>query len=77
MIPCRRDRYTNKDGPDGWWPTPEPPHRINQIYLDPLLARLAGEHPRVRYINQLEVAGFTQSADGVVGGSHRSWHRRA
>ena len=26
-IPCRRDRYTMKDGPDGWWPTPEPPHR--------------------------------------------------
>ena len=41
MIPCRRDRYTNKDGPDGWWPTPEPPHRINQIYLDPLLADFA------------------------------------
>ncbi len=66
MIPCRRDRYTNKDGPDGWWPTPEPPHRINQIYLDPLLARLAGDHPRVRYINQMEVEGFTQSDDGVV-----------
>jgi 2-polyprenyl-6-methoxyphenol hydroxylase-like FAD-dependent oxidoreductase len=20
-IPCRRDRYVVKDGPDGWWPT--------------------------------------------------------
>jgi 2-polyprenyl-6-methoxyphenol hydroxylase-like FAD-dependent oxidoreductase len=66
MIPCRRDRYTNKDGPDGWWPTPEPPHRINQIYLDPLLAQLAREQPRIQYINQLEIAGFNQSADGVV-----------
>jgi 2-polyprenyl-6-methoxyphenol hydroxylase-like FAD-dependent oxidoreductase len=66
MIPCRRDRYTNKDGPDGWWPTPEPPHRINQIYLDPLLAELARNQPRVRYINQFEVEGFTQSGDGVV-----------
>jgi 2-polyprenyl-6-methoxyphenol hydroxylase-like FAD-dependent oxidoreductase len=65
-IPCRRDRYTDKDGPDGWWPTPEPPHRINQIYLDPLLARLAGDHPRVRYVNRLEVEGFTQSDDEVV-----------
>ena len=65
MIPCRRDRYTNKDGPDGWWPTPEPPHRINQIYLDPLLAKIAGDHQRIRYINQLEVEGFTQS-DGEV-----------
>jgi 2-polyprenyl-6-methoxyphenol hydroxylase-like FAD-dependent oxidoreductase len=66
MIPCRRDRYTNKDGPDGYWPTPEPPHRINQIYLDPLLAGLARGHQRVRYINQLEVEGFTQSDDGVT-----------
>jgi 2-polyprenyl-6-methoxyphenol hydroxylase-like FAD-dependent oxidoreductase len=66
MIPCRRDRYTNKDGPDGWWPTPEPPHRINQIYLDPLLAGLARDHPRIRYVNQLEVEGFTQSEDGVI-----------
>jgi 2-polyprenyl-6-methoxyphenol hydroxylase-like FAD-dependent oxidoreductase len=66
MIPCRRDRYTNKDGPDGWWPTPEPPHRINQIYLDPLLAELARANPRIHYINQMEVAGFTQSEDGIV-----------
>ena len=28
------------DGPDGWWPTPEPPHRINQIYLEPVLVEL-------------------------------------
>ena len=36
-IPCRAERYTAKDGPDTWWPTPEPPHRINQIYLEPVL----------------------------------------
>jgi 2-polyprenyl-6-methoxyphenol hydroxylase-like FAD-dependent oxidoreductase len=65
-IPCRRDRYTDKTGPDGWWPTPEPPHRINQIYLDPLLAGFARDHPRIQYVNQLEVEGFTQSADGVI-----------
>ena len=65
-IPCRRDRYTSKDGPDGWWPTPEPPHRINQIYLDPLLAGFARAHPRIRYVNQLEVDGFVQSAQGVT-----------
>jgi 2-polyprenyl-6-methoxyphenol hydroxylase-like FAD-dependent oxidoreductase len=66
MIPCRRDRYTNKDGSDGHWPTPEPPHRINQIYLDPLLAGLARDHERIRYINQLEVEGFTQAEDGIT-----------
>jgi 2-polyprenyl-6-methoxyphenol hydroxylase-like FAD-dependent oxidoreductase len=30
-IPARKDRYTARGGPDTWWPTPEPPHRINQI----------------------------------------------
>jgi 2-polyprenyl-6-methoxyphenol hydroxylase-like FAD-dependent oxidoreductase len=33
-IPCRRDRFTRKSGPDCNWPTPEPPHRINQIFLE-------------------------------------------
>jgi len=64
-IPCRRDRYTDKSGPDGHWPTPEPPHRINQIYLDPLLADAARAHPRVTYLNQLRVLGFEQDSDGV------------
>jgi 2-polyprenyl-6-methoxyphenol hydroxylase-like FAD-dependent oxidoreductase len=33
--PCRRDRFAATDGPDTWWPTPEPPHRINQMYMEP------------------------------------------
>jgi 2-polyprenyl-6-methoxyphenol hydroxylase-like FAD-dependent oxidoreductase len=65
-IPCRRDRYTDKSGPDGWWPTPEPPHRINQIYLDPLLAAEAAAHPRVRFLNLARVLGFTQDEAGVA-----------
>src|SRR3954469_18732526 len=36
-IPCRRDRYTATGGPDTWWPTPEPPHRINQVFLEPVI----------------------------------------
>ena len=32
-IPCRAERYTARGGPDTWWPTPEPPHRINQSCL--------------------------------------------
>ncbi|MDP1964567.1 MAG: FAD-dependent oxidoreductase [Reyranella sp.] len=65
-IPCRRDRYTDKSGPDGWWPTPEPPHRINQIYLDPLLAAEAAAHPRVRFVNLMRVSGFTQDEAGIT-----------
>ena len=66
QIPCRRDRYTRKDGPDGWWPTPEPPHRINQIYLDPLLAEQARQRPNIRYLNRTRISGFTQSEAGVT-----------
>jgi hypothetical protein len=36
-IPCRVGRYTAKNGPDTWWPTPEPPHRISQICLEPVM----------------------------------------
>src|SRR6478735_6119198 len=40
-IPCRRRRYDAEEGADIGWPTPEPPHRINQIYLEPILLRHA------------------------------------
>jgi 2-polyprenyl-6-methoxyphenol hydroxylase-like FAD-dependent oxidoreductase len=65
-IPCRRDRYTAKDGPDGWWPTPEPPHRINQIFLEPLLVEYAATMPGLRYLSRLRVLGFDQTDDGVT-----------
>jgi 2-polyprenyl-6-methoxyphenol hydroxylase-like FAD-dependent oxidoreductase len=59
-IPCRRDRFTTKDGPDCNWPTPEPPHRINQIYLEPILFEHAAAQPRIRIINR------TSAEDVVV-----------
>jgi 2-polyprenyl-6-methoxyphenol hydroxylase-like FAD-dependent oxidoreductase len=54
-IPCRRDRFTSKDGPDCNWPTPEPPHRINQIFLEPILFEHAASQPRIRIINRTSV----------------------
>src|SRR3954467_11191440 len=54
-IPCRRDRFTVKDGPDCNWPTPEPPHRINQIFLEPILFEHAAAQPRIRIINRTSV----------------------
>src|SRR3954453_4501206 len=54
-IPCRRDRFTAKDGPDCNWPTPEPPHRINQIFLEPILFEHAAAQPRVRIISRTSV----------------------
>src|ERR1700730_11187166 len=54
-IPCRRDRFTRKDGPDCNWPTPEPPHRINQIFLAPILFEHAAAQARIRIINRTSV----------------------
>src|SRR3954451_13122376 len=55
QIPCRRDRFTRKNGPDGNWPTPEPPHRINQIFLEPILFEHAAADPRIHVINRTSV----------------------
>ena len=65
-IPCRRDRYTATEGPDAWWPTPEPPHRINQLFLEPILLRHAAAQPTIRIANRTQVTGFTQDAAGVT-----------
>ena len=51
-IPCRRDRFTDKHGPDGNWPTPEPPHRINQIFLEPILFAHAENQPRIKIFSK-------------------------
>jgi 2-polyprenyl-6-methoxyphenol hydroxylase-like FAD-dependent oxidoreductase len=65
-IPCRADRYTAQDGPDTWWPTPEPPHRINQIYLEPVLFAHLSAMPSARIFNGTSLIDFTQGADGVT-----------
>jgi 2-polyprenyl-6-methoxyphenol hydroxylase-like FAD-dependent oxidoreductase len=64
-IPCRRDRYTAQGGPDTWWPTPEPPHRINQIYLEPVLFAFAEATKGVQILNRTRIDDFTQDIDGV------------
>jgi len=64
-IPCRADRYSASGGPDTWWPTPEPPHRINQIYLEPILFSHAAAMPGLRILNRTRVVDFVQSETGV------------
>ncbi len=65
-IPCRADRYTAKGGPDTWWPTPEPPHRINQMYLEPILGECAAAMPGLTILNRTSIDDFSQDADGVT-----------
>jgi len=64
-IPCRAERYTARGGPDTWWPTPEPPHRINQIYLEPVLFAYAAAIPRLRILSRASVIDSEQNENGV------------
>jgi 2-polyprenyl-6-methoxyphenol hydroxylase-like FAD-dependent oxidoreductase len=66
LIPCRAERYTAKGGPDTWWPTPEPPHRINQIYLEPVLFAYASAIPKLRILSRSSVTDFEQKENGVL-----------
>jgi 2-polyprenyl-6-methoxyphenol hydroxylase-like FAD-dependent oxidoreductase len=70
-IPCRRDRYTDKSGPDGHWPTPEPPHRVNQIFLEPVLFEHAATLPQITILNRTEIESFAQT-DAEVDGTTRN-----
>lgn len=65
-IPARATRYSDTSGPDGWWPTPEPPHRINQIYLEPILFGHAEAQPGVTIQNRSEATAFVQNESGVT-----------
>src|ERR1700729_1965289 len=51
-IPCRRDRFTAIDAAAGTWPTREPPHRINQIFLEPIVFEHAASQPRITILNR-------------------------
>src|SRR3954451_1652052 len=66
LIPCRRDRYTAPSGPDTGWPTAEPPHRINQIYMEPVLFARAQAIVGLQILNRTAFEGFEEVPDGIV-----------
>ncbi len=65
-IPSNATRYTDKSGPDGNWLTPEPPQRLNQIYMEPILFDEAASHPNITVLNQTRISTFTQTDTTVV-----------
>jgi len=65
-IPARQDRYTATGGPDTWWPTAEPPHRINQIFLEPVLFEFAITTPGITILNRTLIDKFNQDSEGVT-----------
>ena len=64
-IPSRQRRFTATDGPDTRWPTPEPPHRVNQIYFEPILHRHAARAAGIRILNRTRYEGHAQHDDAV------------
>src|SRR6478736_10258012 len=65
-IPSRARRYNATGGPDTWWPTPEPPHRINQVYLEPILFSHAAAQSRITILARTEITDIEQNDDHVV-----------
>jgi 2-polyprenyl-6-methoxyphenol hydroxylase-like FAD-dependent oxidoreductase len=64
-IPCRRDRYSDSSGPDGGWATPEPAHRCNQIYFEPVLYAQAAAQERITILNDCRVEAVGQDDSGA------------
>ncbi len=65
-IPSRRRRFSATDGVDSGWPTPEPPHRINQIFFEPILYRRAASTPGITILNRTRFEGHAQNGDRVL-----------
>ncbi|WP_040587000.1 FAD-dependent oxidoreductase [Sciscionella marina] len=75
-IPASGQRYTSRTGPDTGWATPEPPHRINQTFLEPILARQVARAPGVTLLNRVRFRSLAQDSSSVsavvcdAGGAH-------
>lgn len=65
-IPGRAGRRRGDPGPDADWATPEPAHRVNQIFVEPVLQDHARAMPGLTLLHRTEVTGFTEDADGVT-----------
>jgi 2-polyprenyl-6-methoxyphenol hydroxylase-like FAD-dependent oxidoreductase len=65
-IPGRTTRLTDHSGPDGNWPTPEPPHRINQRYIEPILRRYVQHESLITCLYKHQVMNFEQDEKGVI-----------
>ena len=76
-LPSRAGRVRGEKGDDGWWPTAEWPHRINQLFLEPLLFEHAAAQPRIRILNRTEFQEFTPGRATASPPSPRPRQRRA
>ena len=66
-LPSRAGRLRGEKGDDGWWPAAEWPHRINQLFMEPVLFAHAAAQPRIRILNRTSFEEFSQNGQGVTG----------
>jgi 2-polyprenyl-6-methoxyphenol hydroxylase-like FAD-dependent oxidoreductase len=65
-IVASGERFTAKDtGVDAHWPTAEPPQRVNQIYLEPIMIEAALARDEISVLFEHELTEFWQDADKV------------
>lgn len=64
-IPSRVNRFSDAGYSDGGWPTPEPPHRSNQLYFEPVLFEHAMTFEKLTIISNFRADSLTQ-LDGFV-----------
>jgi 2-polyprenyl-6-methoxyphenol hydroxylase-like FAD-dependent oxidoreductase len=69
-LPSRAGRLRGEYGDDSWWPTPEPPHRINQLFLEPALFAHAAAQPRIRILDRTRFQELSQDREGVTAVAH-------
>ncbi|MBS1697759.1 MAG: FAD-dependent monooxygenase [Actinobacteria bacterium] len=66
VLPSRDGRRTGQSGADTAWATPEPPHRINQTFLEPILARHVAGLDAVRAHYEHSCVALEQDDQGVT-----------
>jgi 2-polyprenyl-6-methoxyphenol hydroxylase-like FAD-dependent oxidoreductase len=66
VLPSRNQRKARAPSPDSWWPTPEPSHRANQLFFEPVLFAHAAQQERISILNRHEFMDYVQEPDRVV-----------
>jgi 2-polyprenyl-6-methoxyphenol hydroxylase-like FAD-dependent oxidoreductase len=65
-FPSPQEAISSRAAPDSRWPTPEPPHRISQIYLERVLHRAADECDSATVLQGHRFERYTEYDDGVL-----------
>ncbi|WP_063129778.1 FAD-dependent oxidoreductase [Nocardia fusca] len=65
-IPASENTYGSVGYADSGWPTPEPPHRCNQLYWEPILREHLRTTPNIRTFYGTEITDIEQDLAQVT-----------